>query len=126
MDDIVLLKVSPRKGVIRFKKMGKLGARYVGPFRIITSVGKLAYRLDLPEELSQIHKTFHILLLRKCIPDEEAVVSLDVIQVDECLNYVERPVAVLEKKVEVLQNKEVHLVEVQWEHMKGYKWAWEP
>lgn len=50
--DMVLLKVSPWKGVNRFRKRGKLGPRYIGPFRVIDWVGKAAYRLDLPFELS--------------------------------------------------------------------------
>lgn len=57
---MVLLQVSPWKGVIRFRKRGKLGPRYIGPFRIIARVGKVAYRLKLPEELSEIHITFHV------------------------------------------------------------------
>ena len=123
---MVLLKVSPWKGVIRFRKRGKLGPRYIGPFRIIARVGKVAYRLELPEELSRIHITFHVSQLRKCIMDQEAVVSLDDIQVDECLNYVERPVAILKRRVKIMRNKEVPLVKVQWEHRRGSEWMWEP
>ena len=103
--DMVLLKVSPWKGVICFRKREKLGPHYIGPFRIIARVGKVAYRLELPEELSRIHNTFHVSQLRKCIMDQEAVVSLDDIQVDECLNYVERPMAILVRKIKVLRNK---------------------
>ena len=57
---MVLLKVSPWKGVNRFRKQGKLGPRYIGPFRVIVRVGKVAYRLDIPAELSLIHNTFHV------------------------------------------------------------------
>ena len=57
---MVLLKVSPWKGVIRFRKRGKLGPRYIGSFRIISMVGKVAYRLELSEEISHIHNTFHV------------------------------------------------------------------
>ena len=122
---MVLLKVSPWKGVIRFRKRGKLGPRYIGPFRIIYKVDKVVYRLEIPEELSQIHNTFPVLPLQKCIPDEEAVVLLDDIKVDESPNYVERSVAVHERKVNVLWNKEVPLVRVQWEHNWGSRWTWE-
>ena len=58
--------------------------------------------------------------------DTEVVVPLDDIQVDEHLNYIERPVAVFERKVKVLQNKEIPLVKVQWEHLRGSEWTWEP
>ena len=66
---MVLLKVSPRKGVIRFRMRGKLGPRYIGSFRIISRVGRVAYTLELPEELSRIHNTFHVSQLQKCIMD---------------------------------------------------------
>ena len=75
--DMVLLKVSPWKGVIRFRKRGKLGPRFIGPFRVLARVGRVAYRLDLPVELNQIHNTFHVSQLRKCLVDESAVVPLE-------------------------------------------------
>ena len=65
----------------------------------------MAYKLELPEELSRIHNTFHVSQLQKCIMDQEVVVSLDDIQIDECLNYVECHVAILERKKKVLRNK---------------------
>ncbi|GJV48560.1 hypothetical protein Tco_1438772 [Tanacetum coccineum] len=68
--DRVMLKVSPWKGVIRFGKWGKLNPRYVGPFRVLAKVGKVAYRLELPQELSKVHHTFHVSNLKKCYADE--------------------------------------------------------
>ncbi|KAJ9545620.1 hypothetical protein OSB04_025327 [Centaurea solstitialis] len=111
--DHVLLKVSPWKGVIRFRKRGKLGPRYIGPFTILARVGKVAYRLELPA-------------LHKCLADETAHIPLDDIQVDESLNYVERPIAVLDRKVRRLRNKEIGIVKVQWQHRWGSEWTWEP
>ncbi|GKE41839.1 putative reverse transcriptase domain-containing protein, partial [Tanacetum coccineum] len=55
----VMLKVSPWKGVVRFGKRGKLNPRYVGPFKVLEKVGEVAYKLELPEELSRVHNTFH-------------------------------------------------------------------
>ncbi|KAJ9562962.1 hypothetical protein OSB04_008122 [Centaurea solstitialis] len=124
--DKVLLKVSPWKGVIRFRKRGKLGPRFIGPFVIVARIGKVAYRLELPPELSQIHDTFHVSQLRKCLADESAFVPLEDIEVDERLNYAEKPVAVLERKTKTLRNKEIGIVKVQWEHRKGSEWTWEP
>ena len=112
--DLVLLKVFPWKGVIRFRKRGKLGPRYIGPFRVVARVGRVGYCLELPAELDQIHDTFHVSRLRKCIADESAVVPLEDIQVDASLNYVERPVAIRDRKIKVLRNKEVPLVQVKW------------
>nr|GEV87046.1 putative reverse transcriptase domain, ribonuclease H-like domain, aspartic peptidase domain protein [Tanacetum cinerariifolium] len=62
--DKVMLKVSPWKGVIRFGKRGKMNPRYIGPFKILAKVGTLAYRLELPEQLSRVHNTFHVSNLR--------------------------------------------------------------
>ncbi|GKB20280.1 putative reverse transcriptase domain-containing protein [Tanacetum coccineum] len=57
--DKVMLKVSPWKGVVRFGKWGKLNPRYVGPFKVLEKVGEVAYKLELPEELSRVHNMFH-------------------------------------------------------------------
>ncbi|GJV51894.1 putative reverse transcriptase domain-containing protein [Tanacetum coccineum] len=75
--DKVMLKVSPWKGVIRFGKRGKLNPRYIGPFKILDRVGMLAYLLKLPEQLIQIHSTFHVSNLKKCFIDEPLAIQLD-------------------------------------------------
>ncbi|KAJ9562865.1 hypothetical protein OSB04_008025 [Centaurea solstitialis] len=124
--DFVLLKVSPWKGVIRFRKRGKLGPRFIGPYKIIARVGKVAYRLELPNELKLIHNTFHVSQLWKCVRDESAVVPLEDIQIDEKLNYVEKPIALLEWKVKTLHKKEIKYVNVLWQYRKGSEWTWEP
>ncbi|KAJ9536818.1 hypothetical protein OSB04_un000042 [Centaurea solstitialis] len=106
---------------------GEVGQRELGSTEIVIArVGKVAYRLELPPELNQIHDTFHVSQLRKCLADETAHVPIDDIQVDERLNYVERPIAILERKTKSLRNKEIGLVKVQWEHRKGSEWTWEP
>ena len=126
MGDFVLKKVSPWKGVIRFRKKGKLGPRYIGPFRMTAKVARVAYRSELSAELSQIHNTFHVSQLRKSIADESAVAPLEDIKVDVGLSYVERPVAVVDGKIKVLRKREVPLVLVQWHHRKGSEMTWEP
>ncbi|KAD3641035.1 hypothetical protein E3N88_30258 [Mikania micrantha] len=123
--DRVLLKVSPWKGIIRFRKRGKLSPRYIGPFHIKARVGKVAYRLDLPEELNGIHPTFHVSHLRKCLADEQAYVPLDDIEVDDRLNYIEEPVAIVDTKEKQLRNKTFRQVRVQWKHRKGSDTTWE-
>nr|GEW47478.1 reverse transcriptase domain-containing protein [Tanacetum cinerariifolium] len=75
--DKVMLKVSPWKGVIRFGKRGKLKPRNIGPFKILAKVGTLAYRLELPEQLSRVHSTFHVSNLKKCFVDEPLAIPLD-------------------------------------------------
>ncbi|GJW30824.1 hypothetical protein Tco_0047699 [Tanacetum coccineum] len=68
--DKVMLKVSPWKGVIRFGKWGKLNPRYIRPFKILAKVKIGAYRLELPEQLSRVHSTFHVSNLKKCLSNE--------------------------------------------------------
>ncbi|GJS48670.1 putative reverse transcriptase domain-containing protein [Tanacetum coccineum] len=80
--DYVLLKVSPWKGVVRFRKKGKLAPRFVGPFKIVEKVGPVTYRLDLLEELNGVHDTFHVSNLKKCLADPTLQVPLDKIQVE--------------------------------------------
>nr|GEZ50173.1 putative reverse transcriptase domain-containing protein [Tanacetum cinerariifolium] len=66
--DKVMLKVSPWKGVVHFGKRRKLNPRYVGPFKVLERVGDVAYKLDLPEELSRVHNTFYVDQFRKKYP----------------------------------------------------------
>ncbi|GKD03692.1 putative reverse transcriptase domain-containing protein, partial [Tanacetum coccineum] len=89
--DKVMLKVSPWKGVVRFGKRGKLNPRYVGPFKVIERVGEVAYKLELPEELSRVHNTFHVSNLKKCHADEPLAVPLDGLNLDDKLHFVEEP-----------------------------------
>ncbi|GJU73047.1 reverse transcriptase domain-containing protein [Tanacetum coccineum] len=87
--DKVMLKVSPWKGVIRFGKRGKLNPRYIGPFKILAKVGRVAYRLELPEKLSHVHSTFYVSNLKKCLSDEPLAIPLDEIHIDDKLNFIE-------------------------------------
>ncbi|GJZ98304.1 putative reverse transcriptase domain-containing protein [Tanacetum coccineum] len=83
--------------MIRFGKKGKLAHRFVGPFEIIEKVGHVAYPLDLPEELNDVHNTFHVSNLKKCLADPTIKVPLDEIRVDAKLNFMEELVEILER-----------------------------
>ncbi|GJW36546.1 putative reverse transcriptase domain-containing protein [Tanacetum coccineum] len=87
--DRVMLKVSPSKGVIHFGKRGKLSPWYIGPFKILERIGSVAYKLELPEELSNIHSTFHVSNLKKCLSDESIVIPMKDLQLDDKLNFLE-------------------------------------
>ncbi|GKD70872.1 hypothetical protein Tco_1324962, partial [Tanacetum coccineum] len=96
--DKVMLKVSPWKGVVRFGKRGKLNPRFVGPFKVIKRVGDVAYKLELPEELSRVHNTFYVSNLKKCHADEPLAVPLDGLHFDGKLQFVEEPIEITDQK----------------------------
>ncbi|GJR10031.1 putative reverse transcriptase domain-containing protein, partial [Tanacetum coccineum] len=101
--DKVMLKVLPWKGFIRFGKRGKLNPRYVGPFKVLENIGSVAYKLELPQELSRVHNTFHVSNLKKCYVDEPLAVSLDGLHFDDKLQFVEEPVEIMDREVNWLK-----------------------
>nr|GEY71652.1 putative reverse transcriptase domain-containing protein [Tanacetum cinerariifolium] len=94
--DKVLLKVSPWKGVIGFGKQGKLNPRYVGPFKILSKVRTVAYRLELSEQHSRVHSIFHVSNLKKCLFDKKLAIPLDEIQIDDKFHFIEEPVEIID------------------------------
>ncbi|GJW24533.1 putative reverse transcriptase domain-containing protein [Tanacetum coccineum] len=92
-DPWVMLKVSPWKGVVHFGKRGKLNPRYIGPFKVIEKVGSVAYKLELPQELSRVHNAFHVSNLKKCYSDEPLAVPFEGLHIDDKLHFVEEPVS---------------------------------
>ncbi|GJX20569.1 putative reverse transcriptase domain-containing protein [Tanacetum coccineum] len=97
--DRVMLKVLPWKGVVRFDKRGKLNPRYVGPFKVLAKVEKVAYKLELPQELSRVHHTFHVSNMKKCYADEPLVMPLEGIHIDNKLQFVEEPIEIMEWEI---------------------------
>nr|GFB47526.1 putative reverse transcriptase domain-containing protein [Tanacetum cinerariifolium] len=87
--DMVLLKVSPWKGVVHFGKRRKLSPRYIGPFKILARVSHVAYTLELPKELKGIHITFHVSNLKKFLAEGDIVVPMNEIQLDDKLHMIE-------------------------------------
>nr|GFA58687.1 putative reverse transcriptase domain-containing protein [Tanacetum cinerariifolium] len=94
--DKVMFKVLPWKGVVRFGKRGKLNPRYIRPFQVLSKVEDVAYRLELPQQLSQVHNMFHVSNLKKCLSDESIVIPLEELHVDDKLRFVEEPVEVMD------------------------------
>ncbi|GJZ68082.1 putative reverse transcriptase domain-containing protein [Tanacetum coccineum] len=110
--DKVMLKVSPWKGVVRFGKRGKLNPRYVGPFKVLEKVGSIAYKLELPQELSRVHNTFHVSNLKKCYADEPLAVPLDGLHFDDKLQFVEEPVEIMDHEVKRLKRSHIPIIKV--------------
>ncbi|GJR43708.1 hypothetical protein Tco_1311811 [Tanacetum coccineum] len=123
--DKVMLKVSPWKGVVRFGKRGKLNPRYVGPFKVLKKVRAIAYKLELPQELSRVHNTFHVSNLKKCYSDDPLVVPLEGLQVDDKLHFVEEPVEIMDREVKQLRRSRVPIVKVRWNSRRGPEFTWE-
>ncbi|GJR16423.1 hypothetical protein Tco_0799075 [Tanacetum coccineum] len=123
--DMVLLKVSPWKGVVRFGKRGKLSPRYIRPFKILARVGLVAYTLELPEELKGIHSTFHVSNLKKCLADGNLIIPLDEIQLDDQLYFIDELVEIVDREVKRLKQSRIPIVKVRWNSRRGPKFTWE-
>ncbi|GJZ69021.1 putative reverse transcriptase domain-containing protein [Tanacetum coccineum] len=123
--DRVMLKVSPWKGVVHFGKWGKLNPRYVGPFKVLEKVGSVAYKLELPPELSRVHHKFHVSKLKKCYADEPLAVPLDGLHIDDKLHFVKEPVEIIDREVKRLKQSHILIIQVRWNSRRGPEFTWE-
>ncbi|GKC30066.1 hypothetical protein Tco_1037360, partial [Tanacetum coccineum] len=92
---------------------------------VLAKVGKVAYRLELPQELSRVHHTFHVSNLKKCYADEPLVMPLEGIHVDDKLQFVEEPVEIMEREIKRLKRSRIPLVKVRWNSRRGPEFTWE-
>ncbi|GJV13165.1 putative reverse transcriptase domain-containing protein [Tanacetum coccineum] len=123
--DRVMLQVSPCKGIFRFGKRGKLNPRFIGPFKILERIGPVAYKLELPEEVSNVHNTFHVSNIKKCLSDESLIIPMKELQLDDKLNFVEEQVEIMDCEIKKLKQSRIPIVKVRWNSKRGPKFTWE-
>jgi hypothetical protein len=123
--DHVYLKVSPLRGIRRFKIKGKLSPRFIGPFMIFRRVGEMAYQLELPDNLSDVHNVFHVSQLKKCLRVPEEQLPMEELSVQGDLTYTQYPVKILDTLTRVTINKVIKMCKVQWSHHGEDEATWE-
>ncbi|GJZ91163.1 putative reverse transcriptase domain-containing protein [Tanacetum coccineum] len=106
-------------------KLHEIDRRATPTGDILAKVGMLAYRLKLPEQLSRVHNTFHVSNLKKCFVDEPLAISLDEIQIDEKLNFIEEPVEIMDQEVKRLKQSRIPIMKVRWNSRRGPEFTWE-
>jgi hypothetical protein len=109
----VYLKVSPIRGMRRFKVKGKLSPRFIGPFMILKQVGLVSYQLELPDHLADVHDVFHVSQLKKCLTVPEEQLPMEDLIVQDDLTYTEYPIKVLDTSTRVTRNKVIKMCKIQ-------------
>ncbi|GKB14152.1 hypothetical protein Tco_0848075, partial [Tanacetum coccineum] len=99
--------------------------RYVGPFKVLEKVGAVAYKLKLPQESSKVHNTFHVSNLKKCYADEPLAVLLDGLHFDDKLQFVEKPVEIMDHEVKQLRRSRVPIFKVRCNSRRDPEFTWE-
>ena len=113
------------KGIKRFQTRGKLAPRFIGPFPVMSRVGTIAYQLELPAELADVHNVFHVSQLRRCISPPEKRTAMAEIELAKDLTYEERPFKILDQMERVTRSKVRKIYKVQWEHHTESEATWE-
>jgi hypothetical protein len=123
--DFIYLKVSLMRGNWRFKVKGKLALRYVSPFKIISCKGEVAYQLELPPQLSDVHDVFHVLQLKKCLWVPEEQLPMEELDLGGDLTYSRRPIKILDTTERMTRSKVIKMCKVQWSHHIEDEATWE-
>jgi hypothetical protein len=114
--DFVYLMVSPMRGLRCFKIRGKLTPRFIWPFKILEKRGEVAYQLELPSQLSDVHHVFHVSQLKKCLRVPEEQLPMEDLDAKEDPSYQEFPIKILETSERVMRNKKIKMCKLQWSH----------
>lgn len=108
----MLVKIAPYWHMVRFDKKGKLAPRYIGSYKIIERIGKVAYRLALLASMGPIHNVFYVLLLCKCLDDLSQVVGLEDRELKDSLAYEKHPIRIMDLQIKILRHRGILLVKV--------------
>jgi hypothetical protein len=123
--DHVYLKVSPIRGMRRFKVKGKLSPRFIGPFLILKRVGEVEYQLKLLDHLADVHDVFHVSQLKKCLRVPKEQLPMEDLSVPDDLTYTEYPIKILDTLTRVTRSKVIKMCKVQWSHHGEDEATWE-
>jgi hypothetical protein len=123
--DHVYLKVSLIRGTHRFHMRGKLAPRYIGPYPVIKRIGAVAYKIKLPEQLSDVHNDFHVSQLRKCLRVPEEQVVPNTLDLQDDLRYQEVLVRILDTMTRRTRTQAFKLCKVQWSRHSEAEATWE-
>jgi hypothetical protein len=123
--DFVYLKVSPMRGTQRFKVKRKLAPWYVGPFKIISCKGEVAYQHELPPHLLDVHDVFHVLQLKKCLRVPKEQLPMEELDLGGDLTYSEKPIKILDMIERVTRSKVIKMCKVQRSHHTEDEATWE-
>jgi hypothetical protein len=123
--NFIYLKVSPMRGTCRFKVKGKLAPRYVRLFKIVDRKGEVAYQLELPPQLSDVHGVFHVSQLKKCLWVLEELLPMEELDLGGDLTYSEKLIKILDMTERVTRNKVIKMCKVQWSHHTEDEATWE-
>ncbi|GKB57740.1 putative reverse transcriptase domain-containing protein [Tanacetum coccineum] len=104
---------------------GKFNPRNIGPFKVLAKVGDVAYKLELPQELSRVHSMFHVSNLKKCLSDEPLAIPLEEIHIDDKLKFVKEPVEIMDREVKRLKQSHIPIVKVRWNSRRDPEFTWE-
>jgi hypothetical protein len=112
------------RGMKRFKVKGKLSLHYIGPFKILERKGEVAYQLELPDSLSDMHDVFHVSQLKKCLRVPEEQLPMEELNANEDLTYSKYPIRILETSRRITRSKVINMCKVQWSHHSEDEATW--